>query len=222
MISYLSKTTRLIVVFLFAMVILASCATPSQDGNNTSTNIDSFEFETTDIAMRLNEEGTFAWRQDESAFLGTSTVTAIYFGGECAVWVFPTYDDVKSEFDEGLFDFYNGEVWYGSDQISDQGVALLTEDSLSQCAKVVFDVMNWDREESSSESDESSTDEKTDAYWLGYNGNIGSILAYVEMADSRKEYCESLLDLHPELDSQGEKDYVRGCLDILRESFGSE
>lgn len=219
---YFGKTARSIIVFLSAMLILASCATPSEDGYDTSTDIDSFEFETSDIAMRLNEEGTFAWIQDEAALLGSSTVTAVYFGGECAVWIFPTYDDVKSEFDGGLFDFYNGEVWYGLDQLSDQGVALLTEDSLSQCAKVVFDVLNWDREDSSSESDESSNDEKTDAYWLGYNGNMGSILAYVEMANSRKEYCESLLGLHPELDSQGEKDYVRGCLDILRDSFGSE
>lgn len=64
--------------------------------------------------------------------------------------------------------------------------------------------------------------EETPAYWVGYNGNVGSILAYVEWAPSRKVYCEGLVGLHPEFGISEQQDYVRGCLDVLEDTFGPE
>ena len=63
---------------------------------------------------------------------------------------------------------------------------------------------------------------KSNAYLIGYNGNIGSILYVVELADSRRIYCESLLGLHPEFSAADEKEYVEGCLDVLEDTFGFE
>lgn len=63
---------------------------------------------------------------------------------------------------------------------------------------------------------------KSNAYLTGYEGNIGSIRAYVEMANSRREYCASLTGLHPEFDGSDIEDYIQGCLDVLKDTFGPE
>lgn len=188
---------------------------------NTSESSDPVDI---DILTRLNEEGSFIWRASESTPITETSAESVYFGGDCAVWTFPNYQDADRANNDGYFSFYKGETWWGIDSLTNKGVTLLTESKDSTCARVVFSVLNWSLDEGSedSESQNSENTEKTEAYWTGYEGNIGISMALLAWFNSRSEYCESLLPLHPDFDSLEMQDYVRGCLDILKESFGPE
>lgn len=143
--------------------------------------------EESDVFTRLNREATYTWTEDPSIPIVETTVLNIYFGGGCAVWVYPSYADAKAENDAGRFDFYDGEVWYGEDSLSTQGIILLTEDEQSACGKVVFSVLNWtiEEDESSSENDSVSMEGKWGSDSWMYD-NVGAFL--IVKSDGGSDY----------------------------------
>ena len=138
--------------FLFSVSLaltLSSCGAVSEVVNQVA---DSANSEVTDVFTRLNDEGTYEWGEDRFNSITETNVMNIYFGGGCAVWVFPTYADAKDENDAGNFDFYKGEVWYGEDDVSGRGIVLLTENQGSRCSQVVFGVFDWTIEDEQEDS----------------------------------------------------------------------
>jgi hypothetical protein len=156
-------------------LILSGCSAAVKVGEGI---VDSARPEVTDVFTRLNNEGTYEWGEDRFNSITDTSVMNIYFGGGCAVWVFPTYADATRENDAGNFDFYKGEVWYGEDSTSGRGVVLLTEDQKSRCSQVVFDVLNWTIEEEDSaaaDTQSSSLAGKWGSYsWMG--DGVGAFL----------------------------------------------
>jgi hypothetical protein len=124
------------------LILLVACGnTPSVSSSNSSSSTSSTE--PLDIFTRLNDEGTFLWEEDTVLSITDTKVEHIYFGGDCAVWVFPSEADVNQANASGEFSFYKGEVWFGGDQASEKGIALLTDSKSSKCSVVVFSVLNW-------------------------------------------------------------------------------
>ena len=163
---------RLIGVFFIPLLVLTSCASPSPSDTTSSTESTEATYEETfetDILTRLNDEGTYLWEEDPFSPITDTTVEHIYFGGGCAVWVFPSYADVSAENDGGSFDFYDGEVWYGEDYLSEKGVALLTDSKDSRCGRVVFQVLDWSVEEESDGSDSSWSIPSMEGTWGSYS-----------------------------------------------------
>lgn len=144
-------------------LILSGCGAVTNVGREI---VDSARPEVTDVFTRLNNEGTYEWAEDRFKSITETTVMNIYFGGGCAVWVFPTYADAKDTNDAGNFDFYKGEVWYGEDSVSGRGIVLLTEDQNSKCSQVVFSVFDWTVEADSDAADASSS--TMDGKWGSY------------------------------------------------------
>jgi hypothetical protein len=56
---------------------------------------------------------------------------------------------------------------------------------------------------------------ESQAYWDGYNGNVGVSPAMLNNAGSAQIYCEANLGLHPDYTSAEQSDYIRGCLDVV-------
>lgn len=56
---------------------------------------------------------------------------------------------------------------------------------------------------------------QSEAYQIGYNGNMGSVPAYFQ--DNPEGYCLGNSYLHPDFTPSETDDYVRGCLDVLRD-----
>ena len=164
-------------------LILSGCGAAIQVGEEI---IDSARPEVTNVLTRLNNEGTYEWAEDRFNSITETSVMNIYFGGGCAVWVFPTYADAKNENDRGGFDFYKGEVWYGEDDVSGRGIVLLTEGQSSRCSQVVFDVFNWTIEEEDSAAADigsSSMVGKWGSYsWMG--DGVGAFLIVKSLGGS--------------------------------------
>lgn len=153
-------------VFLLTALLVSSCS---------SSNSDDVTFDSTDstimesIFERLTNEGTYEWTEDRFSAIVETKVEHIYFGGGCAVWEYPSEIEVTDAYKNGELDFYDGEVWYGGDSLSSKGVALLTDSKDTECAKVVFQVLGWNTEESENESLES-----TDVDSVSLEGKWGS------------------------------------------------
>lgn len=60
-----------------------------------------------------------------------------------------------------------------------------------------------------------SSDELSDAYYAGYNGNVGLAPATIANAGGSQIYCESIVALHPDFTASEVSDYVQGCLDVI-------
>ena len=75
----------------------------------------------------------------------------------------------------GQFGFYQGEVWYGGDDKSGKGVALLTKSKTTDCAQYVFKILNWSSNESKPEENLSSLAGKWGSYsWM--QDRVGAFL----------------------------------------------
>jgi hypothetical protein len=160
-------------------LLLAAC------GSSSSQTADSSP-QTVDIQTRLNEQGSFDWTEDRFSAITDTKVQHIYFGGGCAVWVFPNYSDVESADKSGQFGFYKGEVWYGQDDLSEKGVALLTDSKETSCAKVVFKVLNW----STDQSDPAATASSMEGKWGSFSwmqDQVGSFLIVKSLGGSDYE-----------------------------------
>ena len=59
----------------------------------------------------------------------------------------------------------------------------------------------------------SSGDSATDAYNFGYEASSGASQALIDSFGGVQQYCEGLLPLHPDFNSQEQADYIRGCID---------
>lgn len=141
------------------LMSLTGCGTPSSNGEKAGE-------VTENILQRLNEEGSFNWVEDRFAPVTGSNVESIYTVKGCSLWIFANESEVNSANDGGLFEFYNGEVWYGTDSYSPKGVALLTESKDSPCAKVVFQSLNWTTENN---IDDSSSKQNMSGKWGSYS-----------------------------------------------------
>lgn len=208
-----------LLILLFAVVQGLGDEKVSNETSYENDLANTSEIDSEFILNNLNASTSYNWQKDESENLTNYPIEAIYFGGDCAVWVFPSYSSVESASKNNLFDFYNGEVWLGTEVITSKGIALLTENKNAKCSKEVFEFMGWAEEDTSISND--SVNEKTEAYWTGYESNQGSVLAYVEMAESRYTYCSANSSLHY-FSLSDKQDYIRGCLDVLQDSFGAE
>lgn len=168
---------RISLVLLVVTIPLLSACSPSRSADSDWSS-NSTETASGDILTRLNAEGTYSWEEDRFAAITETQVEHIYFGGGCAVWVFPSYGSVEATYKRGFFDFYRGEVWYGEDSYGTKGVALLTEGKDSRCAQVVFTVLNWSVDESTDEedfSDSTSMEGKWGSYsWM--EDQVGAFL----------------------------------------------
>lgn len=182
------KVFRRLLSPIFATVfLLTACSDPStvntqptlEDSDQSSSDV--LE---TDIFTRLNNEGTYLWEEDPFSPITDTTVEHIYFGGGCAVWVFPSYDDVIAENNQGSFDFYKGEVWYGEDYLSTKGVALLTESKDSRCGRVVFEVLDWSVEESTDDSQSSESIQTMEGTWGSYSWMDDRVGAFLIIKDA--------------------------------------
>lgn len=169
-------------ISLSMALILSGCGS---DIDASQEIVEAATTEETDVFKRLNNEGSYTWTEDPSIPIVQTTVLDIYFGGGCAVWVYPSYADAKAENDANRFDFYDGEVWYGEDSLSTQGIILLTEDEQSACGKVVFSVFNWtiDKEETPSPVDSSSMEGKWGSDSWMYD-NVGAFLIVKSLGGS--------------------------------------
>ena len=164
-----------LIISITLALTLSGCGAVIQAGQDV---VDSARTEVTDVFTRLNNEGTYEWSEDRFNSITDTSVMNIYFGGGCAVWVFPNYADAKYENEAGNFDFYKGEVWYGEDTTSGRGIVLLTEDQRSRCSQVVFKVFDWTLEEEDSaaaDTNSSSLVGKWGSYsWM--EDNVGAFL----------------------------------------------
>ena len=172
-----------LVISIALSLILSGCGAVIKAGEEI---VDSARPEITDVFTRLNNEGTYEWGVDRFNSITETSVMNIYFGGDCAVWVFPTYSEAKDENDAGNFDFYKGEVWYGEDSVSGRGIVLLTEDQTSRCSQVVFSVFNWTIEEEDSgpaDANSSSLVGKWGSYsWM--EDGVGAFLIVKDLGGS--------------------------------------
>ena len=139
------------VIWLPLLLALVACGTSNSSGEQ---GIDVTE----NILQRLNEEGSFDWVEDRFAPVTGSNVENIYTAMGCSVWVFANESEVKNASNTSLFDFYDGELWYGADSYSPKGVALLTTSKNYPCAKVVFKALNWTTDNSLNDSSSSKPD----------------------------------------------------------------
>lgn len=178
---------RLLVPLLALALLLTSCSNPSpSEPQSTPETLETLNYDSTetDIFTRLNDEGTFDWKEDPFSPITDTTVEHIYFGGGCAVWVFPSYEDVSAENDGGSFDFYKGEVWYGEDSLSFKGVALLTDSKDSRCGRVVFEVLDWTVDESGEDSGSSGSIPTMEGTWGSYSWMDDGVGAYLVIREA--------------------------------------
>ena len=176
--NYIMRKNISLAISITLALILSGCGAATQVSEEI---IDSARPEVTDVFTRLNDEGSYEWGEDRFNSITETSVMNIYFGGGCAVWVFPTYAEAKNENDDGGFDFYKGEVWYGEDSVSGRGIVLLTEDQSSRCSQVVFDVFDWTIEEGE-EEDSAAADVSSSSMagkWGSYSWMDDSVGAFL-------------------------------------------
>jgi hypothetical protein len=170
---------------LLSVVILVSSCSSSKSADTYLDSTDSTSSES--IFERLSNEGSFEWTEDRFSPIVETKVEHIYFGGDCAVWEYPTESDVADANENGELDFYKGEVWFGGDSFSSKGVALLTESKESKCAEVVFQVLGWDTSDSDTESSDTSDGGSTslEGKWGSYSwmdDQVGMFLIIKKLA----------------------------------------
>ena len=167
---------KLITLLLPFLLILTSCGT-SATSQVAVENVGAI-----DILERLQTGGSFTWTEDPFNDPG-STAEHVYLSDQCAVWQFPSYDEVEAADKAGYFDFYKGEVWYGGDEVSGKGVALLTDSKTTDCAKYVFSILNWSTEESGDSTDSASMAGKWGSYsWM--DDQVGAFLIVKSLGGS--------------------------------------
>lgn len=67
-----------------------------------------------------------------------------------------------------------------------------------------------------------SGDELSNAYYAGYNGNLGLAPATIANAGGSQSYCESIVGLHPDFTATEVSDYIQGCLDVISAESSSD
>lgn len=165
------RRVRVIAMFLLAVILTSSCSASKSDNTYLDSTDSTSSTNSESIFERLSNEGTYEWTVDRVNQLFETKLENVYFGGDCAVWVYPSESDVTEANAKGELDFYEGEVWYAGDSFSFKGVALLTDSKDTECAKVVFRVLGWNSDESGDDSSE-TVDADVDAASL--EGKWGS------------------------------------------------
>lgn len=201
---------------------LSSTTPQSITDSSVSSPSASLENSTTDILTRLNARGSEGWEEDAFGSLD-SRVESIYLGGTCAVWVFPDQMTAETSYNDGLFEFFSGEVWYGGDSVSEKGVVLLTEGNTTSCYKTAFAVFDWSDEGSTETTSQSAAYTKfydlmvrlwnSDARPFSqnniskYGGESGFCTKFVSASES---------DLGITLTYDDRIDFVLACTNFLR------
>ena len=162
--------TKVLTALLLSLTTFLTACGPSADSNTSAT-----DSEPIDILERLQAGGSIDWVEDRFASVTGTTVEHIYFGDGCSIWQFPSYEEVEAADKAGQFGFYQGEVWYGGDDKSGKGVALLTKSKTTDCAQYVFKILNWSSNESKPEENLSSLAGKWGSYsWM--QDRVGAFL----------------------------------------------
>jgi hypothetical protein len=167
------RRVRVIAMFLLAVILTSSCSASKSDNTYLDSTDSTSSTNSESIFERLSNEGTYEWTVDRVNQLFETKLENVYFGGDCAVWVYPSESDVTEANAKGELDFYEGEVWYAGDSFSSKGVALLTDSKDTECAKVVFKVLGWNSEESGDDSSETA-DADVDVDAASLEGKWGS------------------------------------------------
>lgn len=97
-----------------------------------------------EMTNRLNSNSSLNWSIDQANDLTGSNVIGVVLsdGGGCGVWIFNSVNDILKAYDRGLFQY--SKNWYGTDNVSQYGIMLMTEYPDSQCALDLIDTVGWD------------------------------------------------------------------------------
>ncbi len=97
-----------------------------------------------EMTDRLNSNSSLSWNIDQANDLTGSNVIGVVLSndGGCGVWIFDSVRDILKAYDNGLFQY--SKNWYGTDNVSQYGIMLMTEYPDSQCASDLVDTVGWD------------------------------------------------------------------------------
>lgn len=119
-----------------------------ESGGSSQSESETFDTPEAEIVIemtnRLNSNSSLNWSIDQANDLTGSNVIGVVLSddGGCGVWIFNSVNDILKAYDRGLFQY--SKNWYGTDNVSQYGIMLMTEYPDSQCALDLIDTVGWD------------------------------------------------------------------------------
>jgi hypothetical protein len=97
-----------------------------------------------DMTNRLNRNSSLNWSIDQANDLTGSNVIGVVLSddGGCGVWIFNSVNEILKAYDRGLFQY--SKNWYGTDNVSQYAIMLMSEYPDNQCASDLVDTVGWD------------------------------------------------------------------------------
>ena len=125
---------------IMSVNVKATTDTGSFDSSQPSTTTHDSP-DSTGILKRLNSAGSVQWSKDVSVDLTNSQAIEVLLSSQCGVGVFKDEQSAQAALDNDVFG--GNSAWIGTDSVTDDGIALLSDDAQNVCAQKVVKVMNW-------------------------------------------------------------------------------